>query len=251
MPLLSTLRRAAASSALALSLLLSAATALAVPHVRGYTRRDGTYVRPHYRSAPGTGSSHSYVPRSLPPRRYSYSPPARTFGSPSTPPASRTLDLSPSSVSHNAPAGGKVVVHGYTRKDGIYVPPHTRNAPGAGSSRSGTTTRKTWGAVHLDAGTDLSRWAASHSVRHPAVRLPTFRYNAATSNRKAREYLQRSDAARRHFMRQTGYPHGRPGYIIDHVIPLACGGPDEPSNMQWQTIAEAKAKDRIERRACS
>jgi hypothetical protein len=25
-----------------------------------------------------------------------------------------------------------------------------------------------------------------------------------------------------------------------------CGGPDAPSNMQWQTTAEAKAKDRVE-----
>lgn len=40
------------------------------------------------------------------------------------------------------------------------------------------------------------------------------------------------------------------GYVIDHVKPLACGGPDAPSNMQWQTIAEGKAKDKWERRAC-
>jgi len=25
------------------------------------------------------------------------------------------------------------------------------------------------------------------------------------------------------------------GYVIDHVVPLACGGADAPSNMQWQT----------------
>jgi hypothetical protein len=38
-------------------------------------------------------------------------------------------------------------------------------------------------------------------------------------------------------MRQTGYKDGRSGYIIDYVNPLACGGADDPSNMQWQTIA--------------
>jgi hypothetical protein len=37
-----------------------------------------------------------------------------------------------------------------------------------------------------------------------------------------------------------------PGYVIDHVIALKRGGPDEPGNMQWQTKAEARAKDRIE-----
>lgn len=40
------------------------------------------------------------------------------------------------------------------------------------------------------------------------------------------------------------------GYVIDHVNPLACGGADAPSNMQWQTVAEAKAKDKWERKAC-
>jgi len=51
-------------------------------------------------------------------------------------------------------------------------------------------------------------------------------------------------------MRQTGYPHGRPGYVVDHIVPIACGGRDAPSNMQWQTVAEARAKDRYERRGC-
>jgi hypothetical protein len=40
------------------------------------------------------------------------------------------------------------------------------------------------------------------------------------------------------------------GYVIDHIKPLACGGADRPSNMQWQTTAEAKAKDKWERKAC-
>ena len=34
--------------------------------------------------------------------------------------------------------------------------------------------------------------------------------------------------------------------MIDHIVPLACGGADAPANMQWQTIREAKAKDRWE-----
>jgi hypothetical protein len=48
----------------------------------------------------------------------------------------------------------------------------------------------------------------------------------------------------------TAYPHGRPGYVVDHIKPLACGGADAPSNMQWQTIAAAKAKDKVERDGC-
>lgn len=40
------------------------------------------------------------------------------------------------------------------------------------------------------------------------------------------------------------------GYVIDHIDPLACGGADTPANMQYQTIAEAKAKDKWERLGC-
>ena len=46
----------------------------------------------------------------------------------------------------------------------------------------------------------------------------------------------------------TGRTNGAcPGYIRDHIVPLHCGGSDTPSNMQWQTILEARAKDRGER----
>ena len=40
------------------------------------------------------------------------------------------------------------------------------------------------------------------------------------------------------------------GYVIDRIVPRVCGGADEPSNMQWQTLAEAKAKDKWERIGC-
>jgi hypothetical protein len=49
-------------------------------------------------------------------------------------------------------------------------------------------------------------------------------------------------------MRETGYPNGRPGYHIDHRQPLACGGEDAPSNLQWLTVAEHVAKTKIDRR---
>lgn len=47
-------------------------------------------------------------------------------------------------------------------------------------------------------------------------------------------------------MASTGYPHGRRGYVVDHIIALKRGGADSPSNMQWQTKADAKAKDKWE-----
>ena len=49
----------------------------------------------------------------------------------------------------------------------------------------------------------------------------------------------------------NGNNHGScPGYVIDHVTALACGGDDAPANMQWQSVAEGKAKDKWERKGC-
>jgi hypothetical protein len=68
--------------------------------------------------------------------------------------------------------------------------------------------------------------------------------------RASKGKIARSEEAKRTFEKQTGFPRGRPGYVIDHKVPLACGGADSPSNMQWQTTAEAKAKDKVERIGC-
>jgi hypothetical protein len=38
-----------------------------------------------------------------------------------------------------------------------------------------------------------------------------------------------------------------PGHVIDHIKPLACGGPDIPGNMQWMAYNDALNKDRWER----
>jgi hypothetical protein len=64
--------------------------------------------------------------------------------------------------------------------------------------------------------------------------------------RDSHGHIERSAVAKEEFMARTGFPHGRPGYVVDHIIPLKRGGLDTPSNMQWQTKAEAKAKDKWE-----
>jgi len=70
-------------------------------------------------------------------------------------------------------------------------------------------------------------------------------YNYAVP-RDSHGKIKRDLNARYSFMKQTGYPHGRPGYVVDHIKPLKKGGCDCPSNMQWQTKAAAKAKDKWE-----
>jgi hypothetical protein len=70
----------------------------------------------------------------------------------------------------------------------------------------------------------------------------------------ARDYRSREvtrEFQREHPCPSTGKPSGAcPGYRKDHVKPLACGGPDAVWNLQWQTVAEARAKDRWERKTC-
>jgi hypothetical protein len=64
--------------------------------------------------------------------------------------------------------------------------------------------------------------------------------------------IKRSRAAKSAFEHQnpcpsTGKNSGAcRGYIVDHKRALECGGADSPSNMQWQTVAAAKAKDKTE-----
>ena len=58
--------------------------------------------------------------------------------------------------------------------------------------------------------------------------------------------IKRSEATKREFMKETGHPNGNKGQVVDHIIPLKRGGPDTPSNMQWQTKEAAKVKDKVE-----
>jgi hypothetical protein len=135
--------------------------------------------------------------------------------------------------------GNKTVhVSGYYRKDGTYVTPYDRSAPGtATSSASGI------GATDVAGRSYRKGHVAEGYVVHPSVAIDK------------RGKIKRSTAAKAAFERQspcpsTGRTNGRcPGYVVDHVMPLECGGADNPSNMQWQTTSDSKVKDKTER-AC-
>lgn len=46
-----------------------------------------------------------------------------------------------------------------------------------------------------------------------------------------------------HACPSNGHKKGScPGYVVDHIKPPSAGGPDRPSNMQWQTIEELRSK---------
>ena len=134
------------------------------------------------------------------------------------------------SGSHHSSTSG--YVRGYTRRDGTYVSPHYRHAPTTSAySGHGSTSRHPYSSGYMAPGFSP----------HPSV------------ERDSHGRIKRSGAAKNAFKRQqpcpaTGRSSGAcPGYVIDHVKPLECGGADDPSNMQWQTVADGKAKDKTER----
>jgi hypothetical protein len=88
--------------------------------------------------------------------------------------------------------------------------------------------------------------SAKYTYSHP------YSARCETCARDSSGHIRRSPAARREFRKAhpcpaTGKTTGAcPGYVIDHVQALKHGGADNPSNMQWQTQADAKAKDKWE-----
>ena len=71
-------------------------------------------------------------------------------------------------------------------------------------------------------------------------------------SKQPRSHASVAEFKRQHPCPSTGKPRGScPGYVVDHVVPLCAQGADDPSNMQWQTVADGKAKDKTERQQCA
>jgi hypothetical protein len=143
----------------------------------------------------------------------------------------------------------KVHVRSYTRKDGTVVAQHERAA-----RRTATTS----GHVGYTSTRPMTSRRLDSPLHHPST--TSFRRNYLAQGFRAHGTvrldrhgkIKRSAAVKDAFKRQhpcpaNGNTRGRcPGYVIDHMNPLECGGADAPSNMQWQTVADGKAKDRTE-----
>ena len=68
-----------------------------------------------------------------------------------------------------------------------------------------------------------------------------------TKGHIARDPAQKAKFEKSHPCPSTGKNSGAcPDYVVDHVRPLKRGGADRPENMQWQTKATAKQKDKTE-----
>lgn len=123
---------------------------------------------------------------------------------------------------------GTVRVEGYFRTNGTYVRPHVRTAPdGYAYNNIVSRENKGYGSVHGS----FYRSNSSHIV---------YRNGHTTT--------ERSQTAKRRFLRGLGLKRVPPGYEVDHKIPLFKGGADEPWNMQLLTEEEHHRKTAQDRR---
>ena len=125
---------------------------------------------------------------------------------------------------------------------------HSSNS-GSHSSGSGISHSSTHSSNNFP-GHSTSSGRAFTPTAHMISRLSGFSYHtahAATGFLGARDAsgrIIRNEATKREFMQSSGYQHGRPGYVVAPINPLKTGGTDTAANMEWQSVANAKARDR-------
>ena len=83
--------------------------------------------------------------------------------------------------------------------------------------------------------------------------LVEYRYSGAPLRDSKGQIIRRADVQRAfqriHPCPSTGFTYGAcPNWYKDHVLPLACGGQDAVSNMQWLNAAAWKTKSLWERK---
>ncbi len=124
------------------------------------------------------------------------------------------------------------------------VPGSASARGGGGHSSSGSHSSHSGGGSHHASSGHVSATHAhsSHPVSHKASGV-----QRDSHGKIKRDPEQRARFMRSHPCPSTGKTHGAcPAYVVDHVRPLKEGGRDDPSNMQWQTVTDAKAKDKWE-----
>ena len=94
--------------------------------------------------------------------------------------------------------------------------------------------------------------AAGAQTINPAVTQATIEQTICSRGWSASVRPSQAYTGRiKHAMCVTELSHRcSPGLILDHIIPIEVGGsPDDPANMQLQTLADSKAKDALENAA--
>jgi hypothetical protein len=135
----------------------------------------------------------------------------------------------------------------YVKKNGTVVKAHDRKAPAPKGTTTPSGSTSSQKSSSTAAAAKSTNTAGAKPLSFTGTHPSTY---CETCARDSKGRIVRGEAAKTAFMKQTGFPHGRPGYVIDHIVALACGGADNTSNMQWQTVDAAKAKDKVERKGC-
>jgi hypothetical protein len=100
-------------------------------------------------------------------------------------------------------------------------------------------------------------WGLPAAMASPLEPLVEQRYCGAPKRNAAGVIIRRADVRtafrKAHHCPATGLPTGPcPGWQMDHIIPLVCGGCDAVSNIQWLPLAlkitPLTGKDRFERK---
>jgi hypothetical protein len=175
--------------------------------------------------------------------------------------SSRSYSSPSHSYSTHSYSSKPIHVGAYTRSNGTFVHSHSRSLPGTAPKH--LTTPRTYTPRSKHSSASRTHYAAplTYSTARSTITLSRrttslSHRSASLSPRGSRGKEKRSAEAKDAFKHLHPCPaNGRasgpcPGYVIDHKIALACGGSDSPFNMQWQTAAEGKAKDKWERKGC-
>jgi hypothetical protein len=90
-----------------------------------------------------------------------------------------------------------------------------------------------------------SHHSSTYSSPHRARAAPGVERD--NHGRIARDPHAKEAFRKTHPCPSTGKTYGAcPGWVVDHVQALKHGGADDPNNMQWETHAAAKEKDKWE-----
>ena len=152
-------------------------------------------------------------------------------------------------------SGGSVSVSGYTRSNGTYVSGYNRSSSHySGNSRSSGTSYGS--SDYSSGGYSSGSHSSSYYGRSPInSHLGVSRHSSSASThytsgtyKSGYAKVERSETAKRQFLRQQGLIRIPSGYHIDHITPLSQGGSDTPSNMQLLSVEAHHQKTAAERR---